>query len=54
MTYEEEKYLLRVAASEAESSISCEILVVTAMHKPCYGKCRRCVWRWNGGCSEWQ
>ena len=27
---------------------------VTAMHKPCYGKCPRCVWRWNGGCSEWQ
>ena len=23
-------------------------------NKPCYGKCPRCVWRWNGGCSEWQ
>ena len=23
------------------------------MHKPCYGKCDRCVWRDNGGCSEW-
>ena len=23
------------------------------MHKPCYGKCGRCVWRDNGGCSEW-
>lgn len=22
-------------------------------HKPCYGKCDRCVWRENGGCSEW-
>lgn len=22
-------------------------------HKPCYGKCDRCVWRDNGGCSEW-
>lgn len=25
-----------------------------SMHKPCYGKCPRCVWRLNGGCSEWQ
>ena len=22
-------------------------------HKPCYGKCERCIWRDNGGCSEW-
>lgn len=22
-------------------------------HKPCYGKCARCVWKRNGGCSEW-
>ena len=22
-------------------------------HKFCYGKCDRCVWRDNGGCSEW-
>ena len=22
--------------------------------KPCYGKCNRCVWRYNGGCSEWR
>ena len=22
-------------------------------HKPCYGKCERCMWRDNGGCSEW-
>ena len=21
--------------------------------KPCYGKCERCVWFYNGGCSEW-
>ena len=21
--------------------------------KPCYGKCDRCVWMTNGGCSEW-
>lgn len=21
--------------------------------KPCFGKCDRCVWRNNGGCSEW-
>ena len=21
--------------------------------KPCYGKCERCVWKYNGGCSEW-
>ena len=21
--------------------------------KPCYGKCDRCVWKYNGGCSEW-
>ena len=21
--------------------------------KPCYGKCDRCVWMHNGGCSEW-
>lgn len=21
--------------------------------KPCFGKCNRCVWRFNGGCSEW-
>lgn len=27
---------------------------MSKMHKPCYGKCSRCVWRWNGGCSEWQ
>ena len=30
------------------------IKAVTAMHKPCYGKCNRCMWRWNGGCNEWQ
>lgn len=23
------------------------------MHKLCYGKCDRCVWKNNGGCSEW-
>ena len=22
-------------------------------HKRCYGKCDRCVWKYNGGCSEW-
>ena len=22
-------------------------------HKTCYGKCDRCVWKDNGGCSEW-
>ena len=22
--------------------------------KSCYGKCARCVWRYNGGCSEWR
>lgn len=22
-------------------------------HKACYGKCERCVWFRNGGCSEW-
>ena len=21
--------------------------------KPCYGRCDRCVWKDNGGCSEW-
>lgn len=21
--------------------------------KDCYGKCDRCVWKNNGGCSEW-
>ena len=21
--------------------------------KSCYGKCDRCVWQRNGGCSEW-
>lgn len=21
-------------------------------HKECYGKCDRCVWKYNGGCSE--
>ena len=23
-------------------------------HKKCYGKCDRCVWKYNGGCSEWR
>lgn len=23
-------------------------------HKRCYGKCDRCVWKNNGGCSEWR
>lgn len=23
------------------------------LHKSCFGKCERCVWRQNGGCSEW-
>lgn len=22
-------------------------------HKTCYGKCDRCAWKENGGCSEW-
>lgn len=22
-------------------------------YKECYGKCERCVWFKNGGCSEW-
>lgn len=22
--------------------------------KECYGKCDRCVWFRNGGCSEWR
>lgn len=21
--------------------------------KECYGKCRKCAWLYNGGCSEW-
>lgn len=21
--------------------------------KPCYGLCDRCIWKKNGGCSEW-
>lgn len=21
--------------------------------KSCYGKCDRCIWKENGGCSEW-
>lgn len=21
--------------------------------KDCFGKCNRCVWKDNGGCSEW-
>lgn len=21
--------------------------------KECFGKCDRCAWRYNGGCSEW-
>lgn len=21
--------------------------------KPCLGLCDRCVWKYNGGCSEW-
>lgn len=21
--------------------------------KWCFGKCEHCVWRYNGGCSEW-
>nr|DAH34473.1 MAG TPA: hypothetical protein [Caudoviricetes sp.] len=25
-----------------------------AEHKKCYGKCDRCVWKNNGGCSEWR
>ncbi len=27
---------------------------ISVKDKLCYGKCPRCVWRWNGGCSEWQ
>ena len=23
-------------------------------HKKCYGKCDSCVWKNNGGCSEWR
>ena len=23
-------------------------------HKDCYGLCDRCVWMYNGGCSEWR
>ena len=23
------------------------------LYKWCYGKCKDCVWRYNGGCSEW-
>lgn len=23
-------------------------------HKKCYDKCNRCVWKNNGGCSEWR
>lgn len=22
-------------------------------YKLCYGKCDKCVWKDNGGCSEW-
>lgn len=21
--------------------------------KVCYGLCEQCVWKYNGGCSEW-
>lgn len=26
---------------------------IVEIMKPCYGKCDRCVWKNNGGCSEW-
>lgn len=29
-----------------------EKLVV--LMKTCYGKCARCVWKYNSGCSEWR
>lgn len=22
-------------------------------HKLCYGKCDKCIWQTNNGCSEW-
>ena len=25
-----------------------------AEKKTCYEKCRRCAWKYNGGCSEWR
>lgn len=30
-----------------------ETIKALSPHKSCYGKCDRCVWRNNGGCSEW-
>lgn len=24
------------------------------MNKWCFGKCDRCAWKYNGGCSEWR
>ena len=30
-------------------------LLARAIHKECFKSmlCARCVWRYNGGCSEW-
>lgn len=28
-------------------------MTIDEQHKDCYGKCDRCVWKNNGGCSEW-
>lgn len=28
--------------------------IIIMQRKKCYGKCNRCVWKSNGGCSEWK
>lgn len=27
---------------------------VLTKEKECYGRCKRCVWKYNKGCSEWR
>lgn len=42
-------YLLQV-----QTRLLCMGGTAMTKHKKCYGKCDRCVWKNNGGCSEWR
>ena len=43
-----------VKAELVDYSNEGEKRIIIMQRKKCYGKCNRCVWKDNGGCSEWR
>lgn len=44
----------RYESEEEDTDARIKLKAITLPNlKPCYGKCNLCIWKYNGGCSEW-